>query len=95
MLTLEQLKALLKQVCLNSLYLADYENDLGISAENVYNFLESYLESEEIDYKEAHPKATAKQRDKAFNNILKSATAEKIYNYYLSLDYNPLPIEED
>ena len=45
MLSSKQLKALRKQVVLNSLFLNDYKNDLYIKPETACNFFNSYLDN--------------------------------------------------
>lgn len=39
-----QLWALRQEICLNSLFLKDYENSFGIDAKEVYNFFDGYVE---------------------------------------------------
>ncbi len=95
MLTREQFKQLRGEIVLNSLFLADYENSLGISALRVYDFFEGWLDSEMCDFSERHPHATPKQRDKHFNKIIDKNDINAMYQYYLSLEEDMLPIEED
>ena len=41
--TKEDLQALRKEICLNSLFVSDYENSFGISAKSVCDFFDSYM----------------------------------------------------
>ena len=38
----EQLLELRRQICLNSIYLSDYENDLGVDRQEAYDFFDGY-----------------------------------------------------
>lgn len=42
--TKEDLQALRKEICLNSLFVSDYENSFGISAKSVCTFFDSYMD---------------------------------------------------
>jgi hypothetical protein len=42
-LTQKELWALRKEVCLNSLYVADFNNSFGFNAEDVSNFFDGYV----------------------------------------------------
>jgi hypothetical protein len=42
--TKEDLQALRKEICLNSLFVSDYENSFGISAKSVCDFFDSYMD---------------------------------------------------
>lgn len=94
MLSFRQFKKLRGEIVLNSLYLSDYENSLGIDPQNVYDFFEGYLESEMIDYCETHPKATARQQDNHFEKIIDKNDLRAMYDYYMSIEGDCLPIEE-
>ena len=92
MITYEQFKQLRAEIVLNSVYLNDYENSLGIPAQNVYDFFEGYFEEEMNAYKESHPKASAKKLDKYFEKLLDKNDIKSMYEYYSYLDFETLPI---
>lgn len=85
MLTKEQLLQLRQDIILNSLYLSDYKNSLGIDKNLVCNFFDGYLEylqELEIENNEDLP------IDDFFN---KYDTSENLIEYYFyCFDYDPL-----
>lgn len=95
MLTREQFEQLRGEIVLNSLFLADYENSLGISALRVYDFFDGWLDDEMYYWKEKHPRASAKKCDQYFNSLLDKNDINAMYDYYLSFEEDLLPIEED
>ena len=97
MLSMKQLKQLRNEIVLNSLYLSDYQNSLGVNPRNVYNFFEGYLDMKMCEYCEAHEHATPKQKDKYFEKLLNKNDYADMFNYYLdcSIEGDFLPIEDN
>lgn len=82
MLTKKQLKQLRNEICLNSLYLKDYENSLYIKEKTVCNFFDSFLEYIYNEYD-----VTGLD----FNDVMdKYDNIETLYNYYLLFEDDPL-----
>ena len=94
MLSKEQFTQLRGEIVLNSLYLVDYENSLGIKRDNVYDFFDGWLDYELDCYIENHPRASAKKCDKYYAGLLDNNDIDAMYKYYLSLDYDALPVED-
>lgn len=88
-------KQLRHEITLNSLFVKDYQNTLGIDPQKVCNFCEGWLEYEMQLYKEQHPKATPQERDRYFYWLLDCVNVERLmFRYYKSLDFDPLEIGE-
>ncbi len=94
MLSFRQFKKLRGEIVLNSLYLSDYENSLGIDPQYVYDFFEGYLEYEMTIFCEEHPKATARQKDNHFEKIIDKNDLRAMYDHYLQIEGDCLPIED-
>lgn len=88
MLTKKQLINLRKNICLNSLFLKDYENDLYIKNKTVCDFFDSYIENLYDIAKNENFKS-----DDIIDIIDKYDNAENLYNYYIDScvdGYDPL-----
>ena len=89
MLTKNELKKLREQITLNSLYIHDYENDMGIDAHICCDFFDGFMSYiEELMY-EDHPNLADKQY---FNVIWSYDTIDNLWDWYCCFDINPLPI---
>lgn len=95
MLTYEQLKQLRGEIVLNSLFLNDYQNSLGIDPQKVCDFFNGYLEDKMICFEEDNPHATSKQKDRYFDKVLHENDIQSMYDYYMCIEGDCLPIEED
>ena len=84
MMTYKQFKQLRNEIVLNSLFLKDYSNSFYIKNKTVCAFFDSAIESINDDYKESHNK------DIDISDI----TTEMLYNYYKTLEYDPLYSDE-
>ena len=94
MLTKDQLKQLRGEIVLNSVYLSDYENSLGIKRDCVYDFFDAWLDYEFDCWAEKHPRASAKKRDQYYDSLLDNNDINAMYAYYKSLEYDALPMED-
>lgn len=54
-LSFKELKELRSQICIGSCFIADYKNNLGVSAEEVCEFSDSYCESIDWNFSEDTP----------------------------------------
>ncbi len=88
MLTEKELTKLRSQIVLNSLFMSDYENDIGVNPENVQNFFDSYGEYMRENAKEMGIE------DNHLDEISDYDTPESIYEYYCSYEDDPLPKDE-
>ncbi len=89
MLTEKELTKLRSQIVLNSLFMSDYENDIGVNPENVQNFFDSYIEFMRENAKEQGIE------DDHLDEISDYDTPESIYDYYrFNYDDDPLPKDE-
>lgn len=95
MLTYEQLKQLRGEIVLNSIFVKDYSNSLGIDPQRVCDFFEGYLEYKMICFSEDNPKATPKQKDRYFDKVLQENDIQDMYDYYQSIEGDYLPIEDE
>ena len=91
MLSFNQFKKLRGEIVLNSLFINDYQNSLGIDPKRVCDFFEGYLEDKMIIFEEENPHATPEQKDKHFVKVLDKNDIEDMYNYYLSIEGDCLP----
>ena len=80
MLNKKQFKQLRNEIVLNSLFLKDYNNSFYIKNKTAYAFFDSAIESVNDEYKEKSSK------DIDISDI----TTEMLYNYYKTLEYDPL-----
>jgi len=86
MLTKNQLKQLRKEICLNSLFLKDYNNSFYIKEKTVCDFMDSYIEY-------LHELAS----DDNYNGddvIDRYDNIDNLYNYYCLFEDDPL-IKDD
>lgn len=86
MLSKEKLIQLRKEIVLNSVFLKDYNNTLGIRKEKVYNFFEGYISYlyEIKEEKEGFNLAYPDDVIDAFDN------EDNLYNWYLCFEEDPL-----
>ena len=92
MLTKGQLAQLRKEICLNSLFLDDYENSLGIDKRTVCAFFEGYTE-----YLEDLMQDEVEDFDDGdfFDWLGKYDNTENLWGYYNLYAEDPLPIKEE
>lgn len=84
MLNKEELKQLRKEIVLNSLFLNDYKNSVGIRKKDACNFFDSYLE-----YLSDLSKEDNKNMD-IIDIIDKYDTTYNLYNFYCLYEDDPL-----
>lgn len=82
--TEETLWELRQQITLNSLYVASYENKMGVDASAACDFFEGYM-----DYLEDIVKA--EERDPSLDNIFAEDNSNNLWCWFLCHDTNPLP----
>lgn len=89
MMNREMLQKLRKQIVLNSLYLHDYYNNMGISKEDCYNFFEGYIDyiSEIMEEEQG-----TVSDNEYFDNLIKYDTIDNLESWYYCFDTDPLPI---
>lgn len=78
-----------QEICLNSLYIDDYENSFGVQARKCCDFFDSYLDflSELMD--------DDGYSDNDFFDMLDDYdNGENLWEWYCCYDNEPLPIEE-
>lgn len=91
-MTKETLWALRKQIVLNSLFIADYQNTFGIDSHAVCDFFDGYL-----DYlEEAMEKEVAGFKDEDFFVWLpRYDTPDNLWNWYGCFVDDPLPLPQE
>lgn len=95
MLSKKQFKQLRGEIVLNSLFMKDYKNSLGIDPQNVIVFFDSYLDYKTNEYEEDHVDATLEEKDNYFYELLEKNDIDDMFNYYSYLEFDALPIEEE
>lgn len=91
MLSKEQLRQLRKEIVLNSVFTADYENSFDIDANDVAIFFEGYFEElceivrEEIGDEE-YSDLIFKNNGNFYDEIFKRDTIDNLWNYYSSIE---------
>lgn len=85
MLTKKQIKDLRKQIVLNSLFLDDYSNTLFIKNITACAFFDSY-----IDYLYEIASENGVNNIDVLSVIQLYDTIDRLYDYYVSLEYNAL-----
>lgn len=76
-LTREDLAKLRKEIVLNSLYISDYENSFGISADSVGSFFDGY-----VSYLEELAEEDNFKYDDMFPLFKKYDTIDNLYSWY-------------
>ena len=86
-MTSEMLWSLRKEIILNSMFVADYRNTLGIDPHVVCNFFDSYL-----SYLDEEMKLTISGYDDAhfFDHLPDFDTEENLWNWYCCYEDDPL-----
>ena len=82
-LTKKQLHQLRKDIVLNSLFIKDYDNSLGIDAKKIYYFFDGFVDNIFTIAKENNEKTDFDAVLKKYDNI------DTLYNYYMGLDFDP------
>lgn len=95
MLTYKQFEQLRGEIVLNSIFINDYSNSLGINPHKVCDFFDSYLDMKTSNYEEDNPHATNKQKDRYFDKVLHENDIQDMYDYYLHIEGDCLPIEDE
>lgn len=86
MLTKAELQQLRNQIVLNSLYINDYENDMGFDPKDVCSFFEGY-----VDYlSEGISDRGIKNPNDYIDALLAHDTIDNLYNWYLCFTTEPL-----
>lgn len=80
MLNKAQLKQLRKEICLGSLFIADYENSFGIDPNEVCEFFDGFIEMYESTPRDEWENAIP---DKWYPYD----TIENLWNFYLCIDW--------
>lgn len=89
----EDLQQLRSQICLNSLYYADYRNSFGISEKSVCDFFDSYYSYIWEIAKEEHPNMSEQEIEKI---IGKYDNIETLWDwFYCYDDFDWVEYEED
>lgn len=89
MLNREQLKNLRSQIILNSVFVADYENDMGIEAKTCCDFFDGYM-----SYLQELEKENNEDLD--FDEFFdKYDTTDNLEDWYSCFEYEPLPITKE
>lgn len=91
MLTKNELQKLREQITLNSLYIADYRNDMGIEEHQCCDFFDGFMDYITELMHEDHP--NVKDKD-YYDFIWKYDTIENLWNWYCCFEADPLPITE-
>jgi len=90
MLNKNELQRLRNQVVLNSIYVSDYHNNMGIDEHICYAFFDGYMSYISELFYEEHPNASDKQY---WDEIWNYDTIETLCDwYYGCFEKNPLPI---
>lgn len=89
MLNRDELQRLRNQICLNSLYIHDYENNMGIDAKVCSDFFDGFMSYISELFYEDHPNATDKHY---WDEIWNYDTIENLENWYGCFEEDPLPI---
>lgn len=89
MLTKDELQKLRNQISLNSLYIADYRNDMGIEEHQCCDFFDGFMSYISELFYEDHPKATDNQY---WGRIWNYDTIENLWDWYCCFEEDPLPI---
>ena len=89
MLTKAELQKLREQITLNSIYVADYENNMGIKAHIVCDFFDGY-----VSYLQELEKGNGEDLpiEEFFD---KYDTIDNLWDWYCCFDENPLPTYMD
>lgn len=85
MLTKKQLKQLRNEITLNSLFLKDYNNSLFIKEKTACNFFDGYIE-----YLYEIAADDNFNSDNVLDVIDRYDNINNLYNYYTSMEYDPL-----
>ena len=89
-MTKAKLWQLRKQVKLCSIYVDDFQNDMGIDTQDACNFFDGYAEYlGELMQNDGH------QDGEFFNLLEQYDNPDNLYNWYLCFDGNPLPNPHD
>ena len=86
----EQLRKLRQEIVLNSLFLNDYENSLGIDKDKVYYFFDTFVDDIYEQYVEEHEGEYFTIQD-VFAEL---DNTERLWEFYNCYAEDPLPIEE-
>lgn len=89
MLTKEKLYKLRDQITLNSVYVRDYENDMGIDTKMCCEFFTGY-----VDYLCELEKENGEDLD-IWDFFAKYDTIDNLWDWYCCFDEDPLPITEE
>jgi antibiotic biosynthesis monooxygenase (ABM) superfamily enzyme len=90
MLTREQLKDLRGQICLCSLYLSDFKNDMNIDTCKVSDFFDGYADYLEELMQEEHGKGY-----NYFSLLNRYDTLDNLEGWYNCFEEDPLLINEE
>ena len=88
MFTKEELKKLRNQITLNSVYVCDYENNMGIEPKVVCDFFDGYVSYLDEILKEEHPDVAG---DCYWDILFKYDNDENLEKWYSCFDADPLP----
>ena len=88
MLTKEELKKLRNQITLNSVFVSDYENNMGIDPKVVSSFFEGYISYLDEILKEEHPDVKG---DSYWDMLFKYDNEENLEKWYDCFIEDPLP----
>lgn len=92
MLTQNELQKLREQIVLNSLYVADYRNNMGIEEHRCCDFFDGFMSYiDELMY-EDHPNVNDRNY---FDVIWEYDTIEHLWDWYCCFEEDPLPITEN
>ena len=92
MLTKNELWELRGQITLNSIYVADYRNDMGIEEHKSCDFFDGYVSYLDELIKEDYPNA----HDNDWFGLLNSYdTIDNLWGWYCCFDEDPLPRERE
>lgn len=92
MLTKAELKELRSQIVLNSIYVADYRNDMGIEEHESCDFFEGYVSYLDELIKEDYPNA----KDNDWSGLLENYdTIDNLWDWYCCFEEDPLPRERE
>ena len=92
MLTKNELQELRSQISLNSIYVADYRNNMGIEEHKSCDFFDGYVDYLDELIKEDYP--NAKDND-WFGLLCEYDTIDNLWEWYCCFDEDPLPRERE
>ena len=91
MLSKDELQKLRNQICLNSLYVRDYENNMGIDAKVCCDFFDGFMSYISELFYEDYPDASDREWEEF---VWQYDTIDNLEDWYYCFEEEPLPIIE-